>query len=106
MRTDNIKITFDMPVQFNKSDGNGVIYTKESIQNAMSTGNDNPIEIIDNNGMGTVVGIVENMTLIDSGDDGVIHIEGHLWHGGTSEEVVIEDNKVTSFSIRSVGITK
>lgn len=56
--------------------------------------------------MSAVVGVVENMTLIDSGDGGVIHIEGYLWHGGTSEEAVIKDNKLTSFNIRSVGITK
>lgn len=33
-----------MPVQFNKPDDNGVIYTKESIQNAMPTGKDNLIK--------------------------------------------------------------
>lgn len=106
MRTNNIKITLDMPVQFNNPDGNGVIYTKEAIQNAMLTGNDSPIEIIDDNGMGQVVGVAENITLKDNGDDGLIHIEGHLWHSGTAEEVMIEDNKVTSFSIRGVEITK
>lgn len=45
MRTENIKVTFKIPIPVAKPDLNGVIYSKEAIRNAYKNVKDVPIEM-------------------------------------------------------------
>lgn len=37
MRTENVKISIELPVRFNEPDCNGVVYTKESWEEAIKS---------------------------------------------------------------------
>jgi hypothetical protein len=43
MRTNNIEIHFKLPININKPDDNGVIYTEEAIKNACEKASNKPI---------------------------------------------------------------
>ena len=45
MRTENIKVTFKIPIPVDKPDLNGFIYSKEAIRNAYKNIKNIPIEI-------------------------------------------------------------
>ena len=45
MRTENIKVTFKIPIPVDKPDLNGVIYSKEAIRNAYKNVKNVPIEM-------------------------------------------------------------
>lgn len=106
MRIENVKISMELPVRFNAPDCNGVVYTKESWEEAIKSAKGMPIEIINNDGTSTVIGISENITLKCDDNNGTIRVDGMLWHGGTSEEVVFTEDKITNVIIKGVGITK
>ncbi len=57
MRVDNVKVTMEIPVYFNKPDKNGCVYTKESWEKAVKNAVNIPIEIINDDGTRTVVGV-------------------------------------------------
>lgn len=106
MRTENIKVTFKMPIPVNKPDLNGVIYSKEAIRNAYKNVKNIPIEIPNNDGQFIPVGVAQEVELIE--DENGMHIAGVglVWHGGTEENVEINNGKVTSFNITGIGISK
>lgn len=106
MRTENIKVTFTIPIPVDKPDLNGVIYSKEAIRNAYKNVKDIPIEIPCSDGQFLPVGVAQEVELIE--DENGIHITGVglVWHGGTEESVEIVDDKVTSFHVSGIGISK
>lgn len=106
MRTENIKVTFEIPIPVNKPDLNGVIYSKEAIRNAYKNVKDIPIEMPSNDGQFFPIGIAQEVELIE-GENGM-HITGVglIWHGGTEESVEMVDDKVTSFHVCGIGIAK
>lgn len=106
MRTENIKVTFEIPCHFDKPDKNGNIYTRESWEEAVKRSVGLPIEIINDDGSSTVVGITQEIELIDDEDNPYIKTVGVLWRGGTSESVKFTRDKITSVELSSVGITK
>ncbi len=106
MRTDNVKVTFETPCHFDKPDCNGNIYTRESWEEAVKRGIGLPIEIINDDGSSTVVGVTQEIELVDDGGDPYIKTVGLLWHGGTEESVKITRDKITSVELCGVGITK
>lgn len=108
MRTKNVKFSMELPVRFNEPDCNGVIYTKESWEEAIKSAKGMPIEIINNDGSSTVIGVLENITM-DCDNNVFIQVEGIkniLWHGVTSEDVVFTKDKITNMGIKGVRITK
>lgn len=106
MRTENIEVTFKIPIPVDKPDLNGVIYSKEAIRNAYKNVKNIPIEIPNNNGEFFPIGVAQEVELIE--DEDGIHITGVglVWYGGTEESVEIEDGKVTSFKVNGIGIAK
>lgn len=106
MRTENVKVTMEIPVHFNQPDKNGYVYTKESWEEAVKNAVDTPIEIIHDDGTRTVVGIAQDVKLVKEGDLDIIKVSGILRYGGTSEEVKFTKNVITNVTLNGIGITK
>lgn len=106
MRTENIKVTFKIPIPVDKPDLNGVIYSKEAIRNAYKNVKNIPIEMPNNDGEFFPIGVAQEVELIEDKNDMYITGVGLVWHGGTEESVEIKDSKVTSFKVNSIGIAK
>lgn len=106
MRTENIEVTFKIPIPVDKPDLNGVIYSKEAIRNAYKNVNNIPIEIPNNDGERFPIGVAQEVELIENENGMYIKGVGIIWHGGTDESVEIKDGKVTSFKVNGIGIAK
>ena len=106
MRTENIEVTFKIPIPVDKPDLNGVVYSREAIRNAYKNAKDIPIEIPNNNGQFLPIGVAQEVELIEDENGMYIKGIGLIWHGGTEENVKINDGKVTSFDITGIGIAK
>lgn len=65
MRTENIKVTFKIPIPVDKPDLNGVIYSKEAIRNAYKNIKDIPIEMPNNDGEFFPIGVAQEVELIE-----------------------------------------
>lgn len=106
MRTENIKVTFEIPIPVDTPDLNGVTYSKKAIRNAYKNVKNVPIEIPCSDGQFLPIGVAQEVELIE--DENGIHIIGIglVWHGGTEENVKIKDGKVTNFKINGIGIAK
>ena len=106
MRTENIKVTFKIPIPVDKPDLNGVIYSKEAIINAYKNVKDIPIEIPCSDGQFLPIGVAQEVEFIEDKDGIYITGVGLVWHGGTEESVEMVDDKVTSFHVSGIGISK
>ena len=106
MRTENIEVTFKIPIPVDKPDLNGVIYSKEAIRNAYKNVKDIPIEMPNNDGEFFPIGATQEVELIEDENGMYITGVGLVWHGGTEESVKMVDGKVTSFHVCSIGISK
>lgn len=106
MRTENIKVTFKIPIPVDKRDLNGVIYSKEAIKNAYKNVKDIPIEIPCSDGQFLSIGVAKEVELIEDEDGMYVTGVGLVWHGGTEEIVEMVNDKVTSFHVCGVGISK
>ena len=114
MRAENIKVKLTIPIPIDKPDCNGVIYTKEAVENAVNNlRTDLPILYMDNekeiDGMviGTTTGTSHIVTWDDENQVCKITIEGNVFYGGTSCIVNgFEDGKVTGFEITTFGLSK
>lgn len=106
MRTENIKVTFKIPIPVDKPDLNGVIYSKEAIRNAYKNVKNVPIEMPNNDGEFFSIGVAQEVELIEDENGMYITGIGLVWHGGTEESVEMVDGKVTSFHVSGVGIAK
>lgn len=106
MRTENIEVTFKIPIPVDKPDLNGVIYSKEAIRNAYKSVKDVPIEIPCNDGEFFPIGVAQEVELIEDKNDMYITGVGLVWHGGTEESVEMIDGKVTSFHVSGIEIAK
>lgn len=106
MRTENIKVTFKIPIPVDKPDLNGVIYSKEAIRNAYKNVNNIPIEMPNNDGQFFPIGVAQEVELIEDENGMCVTGVGLIWHGGTEESVEIKDGKVASFKVDGIGIAK
>ena len=106
MRSENIEVTFKIPIPVDKPDLNGMIYSKEAIRNAYKNIKNIPIEIPNNDGEFLPIGVAQEVELIENEDGMYITGVGLVWHGGTEESVEIVNDKVTSFHVRGIGISK
>ena len=106
MRTENIKVTFKIPIPVDKPDLNSVVYSKDAIRNAYKNVKDIPIEMLNNDGEFFLIGVAQEVELIEDENGMYITGVGLVWHGGTEESVEIKDGKVTSFKVNGIGIAK
>lgn len=108
MRQENIEVTFKIPVDFEKPDDNGVIYTREAVEKALCTYASRPILVIDNSGNKSVIGITSNKNakLLLEDSKYKIVVDGIIKYGGSSENCEIENKTIKDFTITSVGICK
>lgn len=106
MRTENIEVTFKIPIPVDKPDLNGITYSKEAIRNAYKNVKNVSIEMPYSDGQFLPIGVTQEVELIE--DENGMHITGVglIWHGGTDESVEIKDGKVTNFKINGIGIAK
>lgn len=101
MRCSQIDVVMNIPVPVNAADGNGVMYTEEAIINACKNADGLPIITRGEDGSETAIGIAKNVSY----KDGVIRVEGSIFHSGTCEQVFIDnekkviDMKVVSFNL-------
>ena len=114
MRLDNLKIQLAFTIPFGCSDKNGVIYSREAVEKAISDFNGKlPILYRDNDSCkdGVVVGNTVGETCSVLWDDErqvcEIIVNGNLYYGGT-ECIVneIKDGVITDFRIISVGLSR
>ena len=106
MRTENIEVTFKIPIPVDTPDLNGVIYSKEAIRNAYKNVKDVPIEIPCSEGQFLPIGVAHEVELIEDEDGMYIIGVGLVWHGGTEGSVEMVNCKVTSFHVSGIGISK
>lgn len=106
MRTENIEVTFKIPIPVDTPDLNGVIYSKEAIRNAYKNVKDVPIEIPNNDGEFFPIRVVQEVELIEDKNGMYITGVGLVWHGSTDKIIEIKDGKVTSFKVSGIGIAK
>lgn len=106
MRTENIKVTFKIPIPVDKPDLNGVLYSKEAIRNAYKNVKNIPIEIPNNDGQLLPIGVAQKVELIEDENGMYITGIGLIWYGGTDESVEIKDGKITRFKVNGIGISK
>lgn len=109
MRLDNIKVTFKSKLPINKPDGNGVMYTREAIIKAYEEAKNRgslPIEFPNDEGEFVPIGIAQELELIE--EDGNMYVTGCglIYHGGTEENVEMENNTVGMFSITGIGVAR
>ena len=106
MRVNNVKILMEIPVPFNNTDDNGVMYSDMAFKDACGNAVGQPIEIINNDGSSTVVGVATEVCYIaDEINGDYIRVNGNLFHGGTSEQVSINKGMVTDVRLTSFGVT-
>ena len=68
MRTENIEVTFKIPIPVDKPDLNGIVYSKEAIRNAYKNVKDIPIEIPNKDGQFLPIGVAQEVELIEDED--------------------------------------
>lgn len=65
-----------------------------------------PIEIINDDGTRTALGVTQDIKLVKDGDENIIKVSGILQYGGTSEEVKYTKDVITNVTLNGIGITK
>ena len=108
MRVENVKVTFDIPVHFGQPDKNGYVYSKEVWEEAVKKAADipTPIEIINDDGTRTALGVTQDIKLVKDEDQNIIKVYGILFYGGTSENVEFTKDVITNMTLNGIGITK
>lgn len=112
MRQEGIQVTFKIPINFDKPDGNGVIYTREAVEKALESYRKAPILFTtDKVNDVKVIGVVyDEPATLDCelcGNDNYyyINVKGILKAGGSCESCfTIEGNTVKEYTVDSVGI--
>lgn len=112
MRVGGIKTKFTIPIPVNKPDCNGVVYTKEAVENAIGKLRTNlPILYQDNECDAKVIGATTGLQHIAVWDSEKqvykLTIDGVVFYGGADICVNdIEDGKISSFEITGIGLTR
>ena len=83
-----------------------MIYSKEAIRNAYKNVKNIPIEILCSDGQFLPIGVAQEVELIEDEDGMYVTGAGLIWHGGTEESVKMVNDKVTSFHVSGIGISK
>lgn len=110
MRLRNIKVDFHIDMPFDEPDGNGNVYTKEAIINAIAKLKTNPSVPItmtgEDNSRDVIGSVVECSDVIVDEDNKVCRtcLSGVIYHGGTDEQAEIDNGKVIEFDIMNCGL--
>lgn len=111
MRVENTKVKLTIPIPIDKPDCNGVVYTKEAIENAVNNFHTNlPIVYKDNETDEKVIGVTTGASHIVTWDSEnqacKITVDGVVFYSGAEILVnEIEDGKISSFEIVRIGLT-
>lgn len=112
MRVENAKVKLTIPIPIDKPDNNGVMYTKEAIENAVNNLRTNiPIVYGDGEADKKVIGVTTGNSHIVTWDSEnqvcKITVDGVVFYSG-AEIIVneIEDGKITDFEIINIGLSK
>lgn len=101
MRCTNIELHLKIPINIDKPDGNGVVYTEEVVKNACDKASNQPIITYNEKGEHVVIGFANTIKY----ENGKILVDGYTYAGGTTENVLINDNKeITSMEILNLGL--
>ena len=104
MRTRLIKVSMEIPLPVDKPDENGLIYTKEALENAAKDAVDKPIEIIRDDGTSTIIG---HTTKVDFTGEESYMVEGVVYYGGTEEIVELADERrIVNMEITGFGLSR
>lgn len=113
MRSCNHAISFTTAFPFGKPDQNGVIYTREAVENALHSMPDNlPIIDLRNDGEERVIGVTTCSPYAIQLDEehGVFRftIDGRIFFGGTSciVNTMNDAGEITDFSITKIGVSE
>lgn len=113
MRVENTKVKLTIPIPIDKPDDNGVIYTREAIENAVNNLHKNlPIIYRDNESAidDMVIGATTGNSHVTWDSENQIckmTVDGVIFYSGADIIVnEIEDGKVTDFEIVSIGLSK
>lgn len=113
MRVENTNIKLTIPIPIDNPDKNGVVYTKEAVENALNNLQTN-LPIVykgDVEEEESLIGVTTGKTHIVSWDSDnqvcKVTIDGTLYYSG-AEIVVneIENGEITDFRIKSIGLTR
>lgn len=110
MMSDKTEISITMKLPVNRPSRNGTVYTEEAIKNALKSDSfsEHPIVFFSDDGMQHKVGVIKGQPYaVQKDEDGNIKftVDGLLFIAGTNESVCIDDNKVVSMDIKSVGVS-
>lgn len=113
MRTEGLKTFITMPIPYDRPDSNGVVHTKESIQDMIKSFSVNKPITFKANEEDTehCIGFVSSKDCSVNWDDDTqtcwLNIDGRIFYGGADIVVnEMKDGKITSFEIRSVGFSE
>lgn len=114
MRVSGIKVTLELPVQFDRPDLNGITYSREAWEKAVERAGRTkniPIKFVDQYGRDVKIGVVDKMYLEcddahGDGTEGEIIVAGTITNGGTNEEVQMFNTVVTDAVLRSIGLSE
>ena len=106
MRTNNIKVTINMPLPVDKPDKNGVIYSKEALTNAFANARNKPLITYTSEGVQVPIGIINGATIYEE-EQLHAEIRATVFFGGTCEEITKDSNDiVTEMTITGIGLCK
>ena len=113
MRTEGIKVYITIPIPYGRPDCNGVVHTKESVQDMIGGfGTNKPLVFKANEyDIEHCIGLISGNDYAVTWDDKLgtcwLNVNGLVFYGGADIVVnEMQDGKVTSFEVRSVGLSE
>lgn len=112
MRVENAKVKLTIPIPVDRPNNNGVIYTKDAIENAVNNFRTNlPIvygdDEADKKVIGTTIGNSHIVTWDFENQICKMTVDGVIFYSGADIIVdKIENDKITDFEIVSIGLSK
>jgi len=107
MRCKNIEVTMKIPLSVDEPDDNGVIYTREAIENAFENAKGKPIITYENDQRVCIEVVTSDAKIIETSEVVFAEVSGRIRFGGTEESVEKdEDGKVVNMEFTSIGFSK
>ena len=111
MRTKDIEVRLTIPFYYDKPDGNGNVYSKDAIYNALLNLKVGlPIKFLDNSGdepklIGHTTGKSHIVTDDEQNGRYLLTVDGVVLFGGSCEDVLLNsDQEIIGFDITSIGL--
>lgn len=100
MRTNNIKITIDMPIPINTPDGNGVVYSRKAVRKAVREMDSVPLTY-----KGQTIGVVDAGYIASEQEhSAILRMIATIPIGGTCcDNVLFDDqNRISNYHITEI----